>query len=147
MVLDSTGLFVGFYLEGETVELTKARKPETSPFVVGLMIYEPLYPVIVSLACRRLGGCRQSANAGIAVGIGVGGPGPGPNVVYASPGPGAVWIRGHWEWEGGRRVWWPGYWEYPPYAGGVWINGGWGWHNGHRYWRHGGWGRGGHWHR
>jgi hypothetical protein len=27
-----------------------------------------------------------------------------------TPGPGSVWIPGHWAWNGAAWVWWPGYW-------------------------------------
>ena len=40
---------------------------------------------------------------------------------YESPGEGAYWIKGHWEWQSDRWVWFPGYWEYPPHRAAVWA--------------------------
>jgi hypothetical protein len=31
-------------------------------------------------------------------------------VVVLTPGPGAVWVAGHWVWDGATWVWWPGHW-------------------------------------
>lgn len=31
-------------------------------------------------------------------------------VIVSAPGPGAVWIPGHWAWDGATWVWWPGHW-------------------------------------
>jgi len=42
---------------------------------------------------------------------------------WESPGPGAVWIAGHNEWDDGRWVWVGGYWTYPPRHGGHWVPG------------------------
>jgi len=52
MALVSTRLFAA---SEEWSGLKRAKKPETSSFLVGLMVYELLYPVMVSLACRHLG--------------------------------------------------------------------------------------------
>jgi len=89
------------------------------------------------------------ARAGVSFGVDIGGgppppPPPAPPVVqYAAPGPGSVWIDGHWAWgRGGRWVWWPGYWDYPPQDGSVWLPGGIVIIGGHYYYRHGYWGRG-----
>jgi hypothetical protein len=63
-------------------------------------------------------------------------------VVPASPGPGYVWVPGHWAWRGPRRgyVWVPGRYAMPAGPGYVWIPGhwaqgpaGWVWVEGH--WR------------
>jgi hypothetical protein len=70
-------------------------------------------------------------------------PGPPPaerqEVVPARPGPGWVWVRGHWAWRG-RWVWIRGHWARVPRAGAVWVPGhwvrragGWVWIEGH--WR------------
>jgi hypothetical protein len=71
-------------------------------------------------------------------------PGPPPierqEVVPGRPGPGWVWIRGHWTWAG-RWVWVRGHWARVPRERAVWIpghwarqGGGWVWVEGH--WRY-----------
>ncbi len=78
----------------------------------------------------------------------------GPRVVYVRkappsprletkpprPGPRAVWIPGHWKWNGREYVWVSGHWEVHP-KGSRWIPGhwkktrhGWKWVPGH--WAH-----------
>lgn len=56
----------------------------------------------------------------------------------ARPGPGHVWIGGHWRWSGRRYVWAGGHWSRPPHPGAVWVaghwarrGGGWVWVTGH----------------
>ena len=112
-------------------------------------LFRRLLPGIAGLAL--LAGFAATAPSAQAFGIGinVGGPvvippppqpvyyPPGP--AYAGPGPGAVWIDGHYEWDGARWVWYPGYWSYPPAPGGVWVGGGFYFHDGHRYWHGGHW--------
>jgi WXXGXW repeat (2 copies) len=69
--------------------------------------------------------------------------GPPParvDVIGTAPGPGYIWIEGHWGWGGSAYQWVPGRWEQPPSAHRHWERGEWrhtsrGW-----YWR------GGHWH-
>ena len=41
-------------------------------------------------------------------------------VVAAAPYPGAVWIRGHWRWNGAAYVWIGGHWERPR-VGWAWV--------------------------
>jgi hypothetical protein len=41
-------------------------------------------------------------------------------VVPAQPGPGYVWIPGHWNWSGHRHVWQSGHWS-APRRGQVWV--------------------------
>jgi hypothetical protein len=53
--------------------------------------------------------------------------GPPPDrveVVGLAPYPGAIWIRGHWQWSGGRHVWYPGFWERPR-VGFMWEHAHW----------------------
>jgi len=54
-------------------------------------------------------------------------PGPPPEakveVQPAPPGPGAVWVAGHWVWHGNAYVWQSGYWEKNPK--GRWVTGHW----------------------
>lgn len=60
-------------------------------------------------------------------------------VIGVAPGPGYVWIAGHYAWHG-RWVWIGGYWERVPRGYAVWVPGhwdrragGWVWVEGH--WR------------
>jgi len=54
--------------------------------------------------------------------------------VYGAPGPGYVWVPGHWYWTGRDYVWQAGYWSRPPAVGQVWVRAGWAWHDGrYRY--------------
>jgi hypothetical protein len=39
----------------------------------------------------------------------------------ASPGAGYVYVRGFWNWDGGRWVWIPGRWDRPAVADAYWI--------------------------
>jgi hypothetical protein len=43
-------------------------------------------------------------------------------VVVASPGPGYIWIEGHYSWQG-QWVWVPGVWAMPPQPGSYWVTG------------------------
>ena len=45
-------------------------------------------------------------------------------VVGTAPYAGAVWVRGHWQWAGGRHVWRPGHWVRPR-VGYVFVPGHW----------------------
>ena len=62
-----------------------------------------------------------------------------PEILPVRPGPGWVWVRGHWAWRG-RWVWVRGHWARAPRSRGVWVpghwdrrGGGWVWVEGH--WR------------
>lgn len=46
-------------------------------------------------------------------------------VVVVSPGPGYVWVAGHYSWANNQWVWIPGAWMTPPEAGAVWVEGRW----------------------
>lgn len=88
-----------------------------------------------------------SAQAGVEVGINLGGPEiivgsqPPParvEAVTVAPGPGYIWIRGHWSWHHERWVWVNGHWDRVAQPGSVWIPGqwvarsnGWAWMEGH----------------
>ena len=74
------------------------------------------------------------AHAGVDVGISVGGPEivvrsqppqPRVEVVPAAPGPGFIWIRGHWAWHRERWEWRGGFWDRVGQAGRTWIPGRW----------------------
>lgn len=45
------------------------------------------------------------------------------------PGPGYIWIPGHWAWGGTEYFWVPGFWELPPAADLLWTPGYWGWND------------------
>lgn len=48
-------------------------------------------------------------------------------VVPAQPGPGHVWVAGHWAWRGPAQgyVWVPGHWIVPQSPGYIWVSGRW----------------------
>lgn len=45
--------------------------------------------------------------------------------VVVSPGPGYVWVDGHYAWANAQWVWVPGAWMQPPQPGAVWVAGVW----------------------
>lgn len=47
-------------------------------------------------------------------------PPPPREGVTVAPGPGYVWIEGHWNWTGHRHVWQSGHWT-APRRGQVWV--------------------------
>jgi hypothetical protein len=51
-------------------------------------------------------------------------PAPRTEVRPAKPGPGYVWIPGHWKWAGGRYLWLKGHWE-KTRPGQAWVPGHW----------------------
>lgn len=52
-------------------------------------------------------------------------PGPVAEQVTPAPGPGYVWMSGHWSFYDRRWVWVAGHWELPPSPSAVWIAGHW----------------------
>ena len=101
----------------------------------------------VSLFALACGAAPLAAHAGVEVGINVGVPevivGSQPplqriEVVPLSPGPGYIWIRGHWRWHHGGWEWEGGRWELVTQPGSTWVPGqwvvrgnGWVWVEGH----------------
>ncbi len=77
-----------------------------------------LAPLAVTIGLVLLAGC--------AVRLVVPGPPPAPLVEVRGvvPGPGHVWIGGHWSW-GPRWVWVAGSWVVPPHPRAVWVPGHW----------------------
>ncbi len=101
--------------------------------------------VAVLLCVLSLAAAAPPARAGIVVGLRIGvpllPPPPPAQVVVVRPGPGFVWVQGHWGWAPARAryVWAPGVWVRPPFAGAVWVGPRWGWHRGSRFFVHGYW--------
>jgi hypothetical protein len=99
---------------------------------------------LLALACA---GAPLAVHAGVEVGINIGGPEivvggqpPAPRFesVPFEPGPGFIWIRGHWIWRHERWEWVGGRWERPERPESTWIPGqwvargsGWVWLEGH----------------
>ena len=68
--------------------------------------------------------------------------GPPPVRVEArgvAPGPGYVFVRGHWSYAGGGYAWSPGRWERPPRRGSAWVDGRWERHGNRWGYREGHW--------
>jgi len=107
----------------------------------------PMKLTQLSLFALACGAAPLAAPAGVEVGINVAGPeiivGTRPpaaraEVVPLAPGPGYIWIRGHWRWFRGGWDWIGGRWEVPARPGTTWIPGqwvargnGWVWVEGH----------------
>ena len=60
-------------------------------------------------------------------------------VFGTAPGPGYVWIRGNWNYTGGRYNWAPGRWERPPHGRTHWEAGRWEKHGSQYHFREGHW--------
>ena len=69
----------------------------------------------------------------------VGPPPPRVEVVGVAPGPGFVWVRGFWRWEGDDYRWTPGHWTMAPHPRAVWVPGRWRHHPRGWYWVDGYW--------
>lgn len=75
------------------------------------------------------------ASTHVGIGISFGAPAPiivhhaPPARVYErvsiSPGPGYVWIPGHYTWAGDRWIWMTGTWVVPPQPAAHWVDGAW----------------------
>jgi hypothetical protein len=101
----------------------------------------------LSLFVLALGAAPLASQAGVDIGINIGGPEvivrsqPPPEryeSVGIAPGPGYVFIRGHWGWRHDRWEWIGGRWDLPSQPCRVWISGqwvarggGWVWAEGH----------------
>jgi len=101
----------------------------------------------VSLFALACAAAPLGALAGVDIGINIGGPEfvvrsqPPPErieTIGISPGPGYVWIRGHWGWRHEQWEWVGGRWDRAAQPGSVWISGqwvargnGWVWMEGH----------------
>lgn len=66
-------------------------------------------------------------------------PPPPVEVVEVAPGPGFLWIHGHYRWSGSAYVWVAGRWEARPHRRAVWVEGRWVHHRRGWYWREGHW--------
>jgi hypothetical protein len=101
----------------------------------------------ISLLALACGAAPLAVRAGVELGINIGGPEvivgsqPPPlraEVITASPGPGYIWIRGHWGWHHERWEWIGGRWDRVAQPGSAWVPGqwvargnGWVWIEGH----------------
>lgn len=101
----------------------------------------------ISLLALACGAAPLAAHAGVDIGISIGGPEvvvstqPPPlrgEVITMAPGPGYIWIRGHWSWRAGGWQWVGGRWDRAGRPGSTWIVGqwvargnGWVWVEGH----------------
>jgi hypothetical protein len=99
---------------------------------------------LLALVC---GAAPLALGAGLDIGINIGGPEvvvhsqPPPErieTIPVAPGPGYVWIRGHWLWHRERWEWKAGYFERASQPGSMWVSGkwvargnGWVWVEGH----------------
>jgi hypothetical protein len=86
-----------------------------------------------------------SASPGVSIGIRVDAP-PPPlrrEVVVVRPGPGFLWVPGHWDWAPyrGNYVWVAGAWVRPPYRHAVWVGPVWHRRYGRSYFVRGHWRR------
>jgi hypothetical protein len=101
----------------------------------------------VSLLALICGAAPLAVHAGVEIGLNIGGPevviqtqppAPRLEVVTQAPGPGYIWIRGHWAWHRERWEWSSGRWDHVAQPGAAWIPGqwmqrrnGWVWIEGH----------------
>ena len=100
-----------------------------------------------SLLTLALAAAPAASFAGVDIGISIGGPeivvqsqppAERVEVIPMSPGPGFIWIRGHWSWHHERWVWIGGHWDRIQHPNSVWVSGqwvargnGWVWVEGH----------------
>lgn len=95
--------------------------------------------------CGTTVGALAGTHIGIGLTIGVPAPivvreaPPRPVVetVVVAPGPGYVWVRGHYSWAKSHWVWIRGAWMLPPRPAAVWVEGSWEPHR--RHWIEGHW--------
>jgi hypothetical protein len=101
----------------------------------------------ISLFALACGAAPLVVHAGVEVGINIGGPEiivgsrpprPRVEVITAIPGPGYIWIRGHWGWRHEHWEWISGRWDRAAQPNSAWIPGqwvargnGWVWIEGH----------------
>lgn len=79
--------------------------------------------VVATSLIAALAGCASEAAVRGGVVVRVAGPPPPVRyeVVSPRPGPGHVWVAGHWSVRGSRYVWVGGRWTRPPRRGAVWV--------------------------
>ncbi|MBW8878570.1 MAG: YXWGXW repeat-containing protein [Acidobacteria bacterium] len=77
----------------------------------------------VLVSALAFSSAASAARVGISLRVNAPPPPLHREVVVVRPGPGFVWVRGHWDWVGGPRgyVWIPGAWMHPPRSHAVWI--------------------------
>jgi hypothetical protein len=81
-----------------------------------------LVPLLVAATVLATSGCYAHLRAQPASGYVVYESPPPPRVVVrpAVPYAGAIWVAGHWQWNGAQWMWAEGYWEQPR-AGYVYV--------------------------
>lgn len=87
------------------------------------------------VALLAVGALPLSASTHVSVGVSIGVPAPiiirqAPprrvsEVMVVAPGPGLVWVAGHYSWSNNQWVWVSGAWITPPQPGAVWVEGSW----------------------
>jgi hypothetical protein len=60
-------------------------------------------------------------------------------VVGVAPAPDFIWIGGFWGWGPDGWAWHRGYWGRPPHSGAVWLRPHYAYRGGRHVWVHGGW--------
>lgn len=77
-----------------------------------------------SIAIFALALTATGANAA-EIFVRIGPPRPPREVMVMRPGPGYVWVPGHYRWAGHRHTWERGYWVMPPRHRTHWVPGYW----------------------
>jgi hypothetical protein len=94
---------------------------------------------LVAMATTLLGACATAAPPRERVYVRVAPPPARVEVVGRSPGPGYVWVKGYYRWNGAAYRWVPGHWAVRERGARAWVAGRWahdryGW-----YWVEGHW--------
>jgi hypothetical protein len=101
-------------------------------------------PLLGAALCMPFAAHAQHVSVGFGFRIGppppvrvwVAPPPPYQEQYYAAPGPGYVWVAGHYSWINGQWVWIRGQWVVPPQPGYYWVAGAW---DSNRNWIEGHW--------
>jgi hypothetical protein len=99
--------------KGQEVTLTMNIK-KSFAFTIALTV------LVSALAFSSV---ASAARVGVSIRVNAPPPVLRQEVVVARPGPEFVWVRGHYDWVGGREgyAWLPGAWVRPPHARAVWV--------------------------
>ena len=104
-------------LLGRIVILRSVGSVLVALFVIGLALS------VVGCARRTVVVVKPDADAEVAY-VQTAPPEPKVETRPARPAPGAVWVDGHWKWNGNRYVWVSGHWDRTPRSS-VWVPGHW----------------------